>query len=300
MFKMKRIIAMILVIALFVGAIPSAFAADVSPWAPLGATVTPPEYDVLVELEVGDTYTDVISMNTYNPSNGTKYNPSASSDDSTIATAEIKGYSTSARSSTTDGTLTIAAKKGGENVLVTVTYYTCYRPNNFSSYQWTTHTKKYWVVVAPEAEVTSFSLSADNYIIGADETATVTPALEITPENVEYTIEYESSNPSVLTVESVDDNNNATVKGTGFGTATITATVKLGDTVLGTATTDPISVYGLSLDKKELTLNSGKTGQLIATTNPSEAEVIWTSSNENAVTVDENGNLNLVIKTAEK
>lgn len=47
--------------------------------------------------------------------------------------------------------------------------------------------------------------------------------------------------------------------------------------------------YNITLDKKELDLDSNKTETIKATTTPEDAELIWESENEEIATVDENG-----------
>ena len=75
-----------------------------------------------------------------------------------------------------------------------------------------------------------------------------------------------------------------------------TVTVEGGDVSI-TATVDPILVTGIQIDKPTLSLKVGGTGTISATVTPAEAldaTVIWSSSDENVVTVDEDGNISAV------
>ncbi len=57
-----------------------------------------------------------------------------------------------------------------------------------------------------------------------------------------------------------------------------------------------VAVDSVQLDKSEITLEKGKTEQLIATLSPdgAEASIKWTSSDKNTVTVDDNGKITAV------
>ena len=108
---------------------------------------------------------------------------------------------------------------------------------------------------------------------------------KVSPANADdAAVIWSSSNPAAVTV---DENGLATA--VGGGKATITAR-----TANGKKSTCTISVKGISikLNKRSASLSLGGSVQLQATisqTSEAYAKVIWTSSNPNAVTVDENG-----------
>ena len=97
-------------------------------------------------------------------------------------------------------------------------------------------------------------------------------------------VTWTSSNPGAVTVDE-----NGLVTAVGGGSATITAKSYTGDKATCKVTVKSISI---KLDKRSASLSLGGSVQLKATisqTSEAYAKVIWTSSNPNAVTVDENG-----------
>ena len=108
---------------------------------------------------------------------------------------------------------------------------------------------------------------------------------KVSPANADdAAVIWSSSNPAAVTV---DENGLATA--VGGGKATITAR-----TANGKKSTCTISVKGISikLNKRSASLSLGGSVQLKATisqTSEAYSKIVWTSSNPNAVTVDENG-----------
>ena len=115
-------------------------------------------------------------------------------------------------------------------------------------------------------------------------TATITPA-----NATEKNISWKSSDTNVATVSG------GVVKALKAGTTTITATVgNVSDTCKVTVT--GVNVTGLTLTPETLELNEGDTQTLTAAVVPADASnknIIWTSSNDKAVTVD-NGTVTAV------
>ncbi len=119
--------------------------------------------------------------------------------------------------------------------------------------------------------------------------ATVLPE-NATNKNVTWT----SSNESIVTVDQ-----NGNVKAISEGTATITATTNDGGykDFCDVIVTNNVSVTGVTLDKDKLELVEGDSAQLLATVLPANAtnkNVTWSSTNESAATVDQDGNVKAV------
>ena len=98
-------------------------------------------------------------------------------------------------------------------------------------------------------------------------------------------IAFRSSNTDVVTVDE-------TSKLTAVGTGSATIRINVGSTSAGCKVTVTQAVTRLTLDKKTLDLEVLNTYQLTASITPTDATnqvLSWTSSNESAATVDENG-----------
>ena len=118
-------------------------------------------------------------------------------------------------------------------------------------------------------------------------TANVTP---VTATN--KTITWSSDNTSVATVS------NGVVTAKNYGIANITATTTNGKTATCVVKVG-VGATSISINTTSLTLKIGDTSSLNATVEPTNAyskDVTWSSSNENVVTVDANGNLTAVGK----
>lgn len=145
-----------------------------------------------------------------------------------------------------------------------------------------------------ESSVAGFELPATS-----DVTVGGTLSLSLTNAPDGVTIAWSTSDSSIATVE------NGTITGVKEGSTTITATAKVGDTVLKTATCTvtvkpaAIPVTKITLSEASLSLREGKTATLTATVEPENATdktITWTSSDESVAKVDANGVVTAVSK----
>ena len=111
----------------------------------------------------------------------------------------------------------------------------------------------------------------------------------VTPGNTTETVMYESSDPTIFTVD-----NKGVVKGRKEGTATLTAKVE-GLVASTTIVVQEKPVVGISIQEgSEVRIGKGKTMALHAVIDPTDAthqEVTWTTSDSTIATIDKNGNL---------
>ena len=131
--------------------------------------------------------------------------------------------------------------------------------------------------------------------VGASEQLTAT----VEPNNAtNKAVNWSSNSPSVATVD-----NSGNVTAVAEGTATITVTTQDGNktatcTVTVTpASSDPVAVTGVSLNKTSTTLTVGGSETLTATVQPSNATnkaVNWSSNPTSVATVDSNGKVTAV------
>ena len=142
------------------------------------------------------------------------------------------------------------------------------------------------VTVLPiEVEAVSLNKTEMELLIGAKEQLTAT----VSPDNAtDKTVVWTSSDSNIATV---DENGNVTA--VAIGSATITAScgnVKAECKVTVLA----IEATAVTLNKTEMSIFIGRASQLTATVSPDNATdktIVWTSSNSNVATVDENGNV---------
>ena len=106
---------------------------------------------------------------------------------------------------------------------------------------------------------------------------------EISPDNATVqTVSWSSNKPNIATV---DANGKITAKGSGTSMITATVDGKTADCQVTVST----PVTGVTLDKTEMTLTTGQTGQLKATVEPDDAsnkDVEWSSSDPEVATVN--------------
>lgn len=119
----------------------------------------------------------------------------------------------------------------------------------------------------------------------------------VMPENADNnTVSWSSNKPDVATVE------DGTVKAIAVGVASITATTTDGGKMATceiTVVENDIAVTGITLNKESLELEIGSTAKLTATVEPSDAtnsSIVWSSLDNNVVTVDKDGNVKAVAK----
>ncbi|MBQ8301745.1 MAG: Ig-like domain-containing protein, partial [Clostridia bacterium] len=134
--------------------------------------------------------------------------------------------------------------------------------------------------------VTGVKLSESEVTVEKGESVTISAI--IAPEAAtKKSVTWTSSDEKIATVT------NGTIKGTGEGEATITATTRDG----GFTATCKVTVYqkhatGVSLSTNKVEVGTGGTAQIKAYVEPSDAtdqSVTWTSADESIATVDKNG-----------
>lgn len=152
------------------------------------------------------------------------------------------------------------------------------------------------VTVTEEPAVTPTGISLNQSSMSLEKDAKGQLTATVTPSNADdKTVIWDSSNLNVVEVDS-----NGRVTAIDVGTATITATTADGKhsakcTV--TVTKPVIRVTGITINKTALTLDKDQTTQIIAGTQPANADnttIIWESNNPDVVTVDSNGTVKAV------
>ena len=131
--------------------------------------------------------------------------------------------------------------------------------------------------------VDNITLDKDHISLPVNTTTTIKPTVTPTEASNQEII-WESSNPSVATID------NGLIKGISEGKTTIT--VSIGDKKAIVDVVVIIPVESIKLNKTSLTLKKDDSETLIATINPSNVtnkQVTWKSSNDNIVSVDNNG-----------
>lgn len=139
----------------------------------------------------------------------------------------------------------------------------------------------------PEPTISSIKLSIDNSIINKGSTANI--KIKIEPQEADNNkLVWTSSDESVLIVE------NGIIKAISSGKATVTAKT-LDETVSDSI---EITVYtpvsNILISKENIEIFTNKTAKLVANILPEDADnknVIWTSTNNNIVTVTEDGKI---------
>ncbi len=138
--------------------------------------------------------------------------------------------------------------------------------------------------------VSGVSVSPDQVVMKAGQTQTLSAT--VTPTDASNkSVKWSSSNTSIATVSS-----SGVVEAIAEGVVTITVTTEdKGFTATANITVekaDPVSVTGVSLSSREVSVSVGKTKTLSATVAPSNATnktVTWSSSDNSVATVDSNG-----------
>ena len=155
-----------------------------------------------------------------------------------------------------------------------------------------------YAYISPPVAADSFSLDKTSVTLTGDETVTLSP-VNFVPAESSYTemryIKWTSSDDTIASVDA-----NGLVRPLKEGTVTITATLNNGtpndssDDKTATCTVTVIFVGAeVSLDKSTLDLMwHGSSARLVSTISPANAtikKVVWTSSNPDVASVDQNG-----------
>lgn len=138
--------------------------------------------------------------------------------------------------------------------------------------------------------VTSVTLSEETLTIEHHDKVRLTA--EVLPSNATYPkVTWDTSNSAVVTVEQ-----NGNIEAAGLGNAVITATADgISDTCNITVNKKP--VQSVTLSKETLTMEHHDTVKLIAEVLPGNAtypDVVWESSDDTIVSVDQNGNIEAI------
>ena len=197
---------------------------------------------------------------TVSPSNASVKNVSWKSSSTSVATVSSAGLVTAVAEGTV--TITVTTEDGSKTSSCKVT------------------------VKKKVISVTGVSLDKASMTLTKGETSQLTAT--ISPSNAtNKSVSWESSSTSVATVSS-----SGLVTAVGAGTASITVTTEDGKKTATCKVTVKIPVTGVTLNKSELTLTEGETGQLTATVSPSNASnknVSWKSSSTSVATVSSAG-----------
>ena len=141
--------------------------------------------------------------------------------------------------------------------------------------------------VKVEVPLTSISIKTETSIQFGQ-----TEKLEVTYNPVDTTadktIAWESADEAIAKVST-----DGTIEGVGVGETTITATASNGQKVTCKVTVLPVELNSISITEQNIILNKGENETLTVTYNPEntteDKTVTWESSNEDAVTVSEDG-----------
>ena len=154
----------------------------------------------------------------------------------------------------------------------------------------------------------TYTVSADVTIVATFKETTIDPDPEpemyiVTIDDVDHvTITVKAGDVVITSGTEVEDGTVLTVtyeveKGYKLVSSSGTTVTVEGGNVSITATVEPVPVTGIQIDKPTLSLKVGGTETISATVTPEgalDATVTWSSSDENVVTVDHNGNVTAV------
>ena len=144
-------------------------------------------------------------------------------------------------------------------------------------------------VIEPLVPATSLTLTPKTMSLNIGESGSL--ELQILPNDCNEKLKWESSDPSVATVNAGDI--------TALAAGTTTITVRGSNTSASATVTviDPYAVTGVTLDRTTLSLEMGETATLLATVLPEDARdktVTWSSGNTAVATVDQQGKITTV------
>ena len=237
---------------------------------------TPPDVPVTdltldrheVNMTTGDSDTLVAAIT---PDNATDKSVAWSSSDSTVVAVDENGNITALKAGTATITAT-SANDISDSCVVTVTDPT-----------------------PPDVPVTDLTLDRHEVNMTTGDSDTLVAA--ITPDNAtDKSVTWSSSDSTVV---AVDENGNITALKAGTATITATSANDISDSCVITVTDSSspvIPVESISLDRHEVDLTVGDSDTLIAAVTPDNAteDVLWASSDESVVTVDQDGNITAV------
>ncbi|MGY6648100.1 Ig-like domain-containing protein [Wenyingzhuangia sp. IMCC45574] len=146
-----------------------------------------------------------------------------------------------------------------------------------------------------DATPTAITLSPSPLEVRVGITESLSPSF--LPLNANPTVTWASSNESIATVDA-----NGNVTGVQEGSATITATSTVDNSIVGTATANVIAFFaipvtGITVTPETSTVFVGNTKKVTATISPADADnqnYSWSSSNESIATVNANGTVTAI------
>lgn len=145
-------------------------------------------------------------------------------------------------------------------------------------------------VVSDKPVIKKLALNHTYGALNVGNTAVLAPKADTSNE---YTGgKWYSDHPEIISIASVNAQNEATIKALSAGSATIYAVSTSGISAACTIVVNPIIVKNIYLNAESVTLNVSDSFPLAATFYPENATatvLTWTSSNESVATVDENG-----------
>ena len=195
-------------------------------------------------------------------------------------------------------TATFAIKDGAETTSITPTVEVYYNENNVndpSSVQVSGGQITVTDPTPPDVPVTGLTLDRHEVNMTTGDSDTLVAA--ITPDNAtDKSVTWISSDSTVV---AVDENGNITALKAGTATITATSANNISDSCVITVTDSSspvIPVESISLDRHEVDLTVGDSDTLVAAVTPDNAteDVLWASSDESVVTVDQDGNITAV------
>lgn len=145
-----------------------------------------------------------------------------------------------------------------------------------------------FVVNAAKVDATSVTLNKTETNLSYSRTLQLTGTV-LPSTTTFYKVTWESDDETVATVDQ-----NGLVTGVGTGDATIRVTSQDNPTLYAECLVHviPVQTEGVTLDKANMAIQIGSTKTLNASVSPSDAynkKVLWTSSNDNIASVNENG-----------
>ena len=148
-------------------------------------------------------------------------------------------------------------------------------------------------ITNPNADISSIKINEGNISLTQGVTKNLTTT--ILPDKGNNTVKWTSSNSNVVSVSSTGQ-----IKSIAVGEATITASISnVSNSITVKVVSSTVKLTNIAINKKTISLKSGKTEQLSVKYTPDSAtnkSITWTSSNNKVATVDSNGKVTAISK----